>query len=53
MVSAKNGWNWFLLILQTAKLSEFFFCYHHQDFWFEYFFVYGPEVHTEVDISVK
>ena len=38
-VSAQTSLNWFLLILQTAKLSDEkeSFCYHQQDFWFQNF----------------
>ena len=59
--SLVTGLNWFLLSLQTAKPSDKkrYCCFHHQDFWTEYFFflwyddVYRGEGHTAVDICVK
>ena len=39
-ISAQTGLNWFLLILQAAKLStkKKSYCYGFQDFWVENFF---------------
>ena len=59
--SAQNGFNWFLLSLQTAKPSDKkrYCCFHHQDFWTKYFFflwyddVYRAEGHMAVEICVK
>ena len=60
-ISAQTGSNWFLLILQTAKLStpKESCCYVSQDWWIENLFGLGfdngclAEVHTEAAMCVK